>query len=122
MPEHKRTHLTFQRTEENPFGIHFFHIHLASWATEEQLDFASKVAAIASAEGWVLKIRKEKKVSDIIAGCCHSLVFSVDLWKKESSTSSFLPPPSSLPPLSVSACLPVFQQQRQQQRQQRCLI
>lgn len=91
MLQHKRIDLTFSRKEEKPFRLDFFHIQTSSWATKEQLDFAWKIATIATLEGWVLKNRQENEESDIIAKYCHSLRFGVDLWKKESSSFFFLP-------------------------------
>lgn len=92
MSQHKRTHLFFSRTEENPFGIHFFHIHLASWATKQQLDVAWKMTTIAQLEGWTLESRDEREIKrDIVADICPSLHFLVDLWGQEKLDSNFFP-------------------------------
>lgn len=91
MPQHKGTRLFFSRREEKPYGLHFFHVYIGSWATEKQWNLAWKVATIAYLEGWTLESRDETEESDIVASSCPSLRFNVDLWDQEELTSNFSP-------------------------------
>jgi len=83
--------LSFVRKQEKPYELDFLFIHISSWATKEQLDFAWKIATIAFIEGWAFESREEKEESDIAPSTYLSLRFSVDLWRKEKLESNFHP-------------------------------